>query len=105
MIEDKHIEFCSESYSIEKTIEVVVKGRTIRIEVLRQLRGERICSTRAYIEEDVYIQPCFAEEGTTEPRPKRTRIWTEYDLPWTERTTPDEALIQALIFLEDQFRK
>lgn len=106
MINSSNINFCEESYVVEKIIEVVVQisgePRTIRIEALRSLPQGKY-STRAQIEENVTVQPTYPQTGSKfDQKPKDVCIWVNYSLPWTDRESADEALNQALGFLKER---
>lgn len=106
MINNSNIEFCDEFYVIEKTVEVVVQisgeSQAIRIEALQSL-PQRKYSTRAYIQEHLTVQPTYPQTGSKFDRKlENVRIWVDYDLPWTDRESADEALYQALGFLKER---
>jgi hypothetical protein len=96
--------FCNEFYTVEKVIEVVVnlggQSRRVRISALRDPKGK--FSTRAQIEEDITVQPTYPQSnGQFTNKPVSHRVWVVLDFPWTDRTTADDALRQALGFLRD----
>lgn len=98
--------FCSEFYTIAKSIEVVVsiqgKNETIRIEALQDAIRGTYC-TASYIKTDVTLQPTYPQtNGSFDRHPEDFRIWVRYDLPWTDRGSADEALEQALGFLRER---
>lgn len=101
--------FCSEFYTIEKTIEVVVtiggKSETIKIDALSQgTTGKYI--TRAYREEHITVQPTYPQSGGSFDRALQDyRVWVYYDLPRTDCDSADSALNQALVFLEQRCSK
>ncbi len=106
MITRSHIDFCNEFYVVEKTVEVVVQisgeSQTIRIEALQSLLQGKY-STRAYIQEHVTVQPTYPKTGGKFDRePESMRVWADYDLPWTNRESADDALNQALGFLSER---
>lgn len=106
MITRTNIDFCSEFYVVEKTVEVVVQilgeSQTIRIEALQSLPQGKY-STRAYIQEHVTVQPTYPQTGSKfDRKPESVRVWVDYDLPWTNRESADEALHQALGFLSER---
>ena len=99
-------EFCSEFYTVEKTVEVVVnmngESKTIRIEAIKDEINGRY-STQAYMEEEVTLQPTYPNEsGKFRRKPQGYSIWTKYYLPWTDRSTAEHAIYQALSFLEER---
>ncbi|MEE9250824.1 MAG: hypothetical protein V3U93_06825 [Alphaproteobacteria bacterium] len=101
--------FCSEFYTVEKSIEVVVKLRDgdtrIKIDALKDERAGKF-STKEYREELVTLQPtCPQTGGSYDRQPEDFRIWVDYDLPWTNRDTADAALEQALGFLKERCSK
>ena len=103
MLDPRHHDFCSEFYTVETSIEVVVairgEERRIRIDVLRNARDGRF-NTKAYIEEDVTVQPTYPQTGDSFGRkPEHIRVWISYDLAWTNRDSVEGALQQALGFL------
>lgn len=108
-----HHRHVSEICHVEKVIDVEVtlnggEGERdwparIRIEALHNLRNGRY-STRGYVELDVVLQlqpeldvvlRLQPEMSPREPV-ERTRIWAHYDLPWTDGTSADDVLQQAL---------
>ena len=98
-------DFCSEFYTVEKSIEVVVtiqgQSQRIRIDALRDETTGRCC-TKAYIEEHLSLQPTYPQtNGKFGRSPTGFRLWVDYDLPWTNRDSADEALGQALSFLRE----
>ncbi|MGC9216455.1 hypothetical protein [Acidithiobacillus sp.] len=106
MINDSNIDFCGEFYIVEKSVEVVVEisgePQTIRIEALRSLPQGKY-STRAYIQDYATVQQTYPKTGDKfDSKPKEIRIFVDYDLPWTDRETADEALNQALCFLKER---
>ncbi|WP_066922827.1 hypothetical protein [Methylobacterium sp. CCH5-D2] len=88
----------SEFYEIAKTVELYVRvnGVTehIRIVARDNLRGT--FSTVSYIQREIYADLVYP--GTGESRVKMM-VWADWDLPWTNRDTPEEAINQALSFL------
>ena len=99
--------FCSEFYTVEKSIEVVVRrggeSKTVRIDALRN--GETgAFSTRAYIEEHVTLQPTYPQTGNKfDKKSEDFRVcvaWT--DFPWTDRDSANSAIGQALGFLRER---
>jgi len=108
MIPPSSYESCSEAYVIEKTVEVVIRigeqSQTVRIEALHNLRNGHF-STRAYIEEDVTVQPTYPQtNGNCDSPPKSYGVWVHYDLPWTDGDSADGVLSEALDFLSDRCR-
>jgi hypothetical protein len=101
--------FCSEFYIVEKSIEVVVslggEDRRIRIDAL-QAHGANIeYSTIAYIQENFTLQPTFPSTSSGFSRkPEAVTVWVNYALPWTNGTSADGVLQQALSFLGDRCR-
>lgn len=98
--------FCSEFYTVEKTIEVVVtiggESETIRIDALKE-GGTGEYSTKAYREEHLTVQPTYPQSGGSFDRAARDyRVWVDYDLPWTNRDSSAAALNQALGFLKER---
>lgn len=98
--------FCSEFYTVEKTIEVVVsisgQDQRVRIDALYDHVSGNYC-TKAYIEENLTVQPTFPQSNGAYGRaPQDYQLWVGYDLPWTHRSTADDALDQALSFLEER---
>ena len=105
MLRREQFPFCSEFYSVERTVEVVVRvagePATIRIEALRGDDG-KYC-TRAYIQSEITVQLTYPQTaGAFSSPPASHSIWTKYELPWTERDSADEVLGQALGFLRSQ---
>ena len=100
MVDPGHHAFCSAFYTVEKSIEVVVpiggEERRIRIDALRNAPDGRF-STKAYIEEDITVQPSYPQTGDSFGRkPEHIRVWISYDLPWTNQDSAEGALQQAL---------
>ena len=106
MYNRKWHDFCSEFYTVEKSIEVVVttggQSERIRIDALRnEMTGT--CCTKAYIEEHVSLQPTYPQtSGKFDRSPRSLRVWVDYELPWTNWDSADEALGQALSFLRER---
>ncbi len=110
MLDPSAYDFCSEFYIVEKAIEVVVSigGETqqIRIEALYGPNSTTRYSTRAYIKEDVTVQPTYPQDSEGfGKKPESVSMWVDYDLPWTARNSADDALAQALGFLGERCRK
>ena len=103
-------EACSEAYTVEKTVEVVIEigeeKQLFRIEALRDLRHPHYC-TRAYRQEHITLQPTDPQAGEKPERAqKEFVVWVvDYDLPLTDREGADEALSQALSFLQQRCKK
>ena len=103
MFDPKLHDFCSEFFTVEKSIELVLRirdeERRIRIDALRNAPDGRF-STKAYIEEDLTAQPTYPKTGDSfNRRPENMRVWISFHLPWTNRDSAEEALQQALGFL------
>lgn len=101
--------FCSEFYTIEKSIEVVVtiKGEDerIRIDALRDETTGKFC-TISYIQEHFTLQQTYPQDNGVSCRsPEDYRVWVSYDLPWTDGDTADKVLNRALSFLEERCSK
>ena len=100
--------FCTEFYTIEKSIEVVVKingtDTRIRIDALKD-EIELNFSTNSYVEENLKLQPTYPiAKSAHQQAPQDYRVWVKMDNdPWTRRYTADEAIQQALSFLSDSF--
>ncbi len=98
--------FCSEFYTVEKSIEVVVsrkgKAERVRIDALKDEKMGHYCA-RAYIEENVTLQPTFPQSnGKYDRAPQDFRIWVVLtQFPWTHRSSADSVLSQALGFLKE----
>jgi hypothetical protein len=106
VINESNIDFCDEFYVVEKTVEVVAQildePKAIRIEALRSVPQGKY-STRAYIQECLTVQPTYPQTGSNfDRKPEDVRIWVDYDLPWTDGESADEALNQALSFLKER---
>jgi hypothetical protein len=86
-----------EYYEVAESVEVVAElagePTHIRIEALLHVDAGKY-QTRAYKLEDVTIQ--------TNGKPLNTRLWIDYDLPWTDSATADGAIAQALSFLQQR---
>ncbi len=101
--------FCSEFYTVAKSIEVVVKLRggpsRIRIDALRSEIEGRF-STKAYIEESLTLQPTYPQtSGSFQRKPEEFRVWVDYDLPWVDSDSADGALRRAVGFLAERVTK
>ncbi len=100
-------DYCSEFYTVAKTIQVVVsrngESMTVKIEALRNEETGRY-STRAYYEEHVTLQPTYPKAyGKYEREPDDFIVWVSWlDLPWTDRDSAEAALGQALGFLRER---
>lgn len=98
--------FCSEFYTVEKTVEVVVTigsgSERIRIDALKDGTTGKF-STKAYREEHLTVHPTYPQTvGSFDHAPQDYRIWVDYDLPWTDRDSADAALNQAFVFLKER---
>lgn len=105
MLNNNQYPFCTEFYTVEKSIVVVVtingEPQTIRIDAL--ISGSKSYSTCSYIKEDITVQPTYPQEnGKLTNKPKYIRIWAYYDLPWTNGKSADDVLNQALHFLSER---
>jgi hypothetical protein len=94
--------FAAEFYIVEKAVEVVVniagEVRRVRIDALRDHAGKY--STHSYIKEDIKAQPTYQREH--EDKTNSVSVWIDYDLPWTNGPSADEALSQDLGFLSER---
>jgi hypothetical protein len=105
MLDPSLYPFCSEFYVVEKSIEVVVTLKStgtaeeIRIDALSGTNPNVPYNTHAYIKKEITVQPKYPE---TSANPESIRVWVDYDLPWTNRNSADDALAQALGFLRDR---
>lgn len=95
--------FCSEFYTIENSIVVVVRFRDgshhIRLDALKDERSEKY-SIRSYKEESVTVQPTYPQSsGKYNQSPQNYRVWVGYELPWVDADSADNALRLALVFL------
>lgn len=99
--------YASEYYTIERTVELVVRLKatgedaSIRIEVLRS--SSDTYSVSSYIREHVTIQPTYPRDNDkhTSP-PKDVMMWIDFELPWVSQKSVDTALGQALGFLRER---
>ena len=94
--------FCSEFYTVEKSIEVVAdqSGRSLTVRI-NALRDEKTgdYSTRAYIQKDVVLKPAFDDDV----QDIHSTVWVAWiEFPWTCRDSADGALGQALSFLRER---
>ena len=103
--------FCSEFYTVEKSIEVVVRiggeSRTVRIDALRDRKRdgkEGAFSTSAYIQENVTLQPTYPQtDNNFDKKPENFRVWVQIYLPnILLANSADSALGQALGFLRER---
>jgi len=94
----------SEVYEVERTIEVVAtlggQNERIRIDALRDY-STGTYSTRAYIAYDAALLNSYAAKAGKTATDDH-EIWVLYDLPWTNRTNANDALVQALSFLDER---
>ncbi|MGY3130872.1 hypothetical protein ACVWZM_001554 [Bradyrhizobium sp. USDA 4501] len=91
-----------ESYTVEKTIEVVwdhPDGTTdrFRIEALRNHETGKYTTT-VYRDTDIVIQPSTLDDHVVDPR--NGRVWVNAQFPWTQRDTADAAIEQCLSLIE-----
>ena len=106
MYDRKMHAFCSEFYTIEKSIEVVVtiqgQSERIRIDSLQEENTGNY-STKAYIERGLTLQQTYPQtRGSFDRDPENFRVWVDYDLPWTHQDSADAALGQAVGFLKER---
>ena len=74
----------------------------IRIDALRSAQTGTY-HTAAYILTHLTLQPTYPQTGESYDRnPEDFRVWVKFDLPWTDRDAADDALVQALGFLEER---
>lgn len=95
-------------YVLEKTIDVVVhmgeESSTVRLEALLDLNTNKY-KTRAYILESILMPQKYPIEGDVSISPVAGHdVWVVMNLPHVNRDTADEALAQALGFLERKCR-
>lgn len=106
MYDSNRHKFCSEFYTIEKSIEVVVningEDTRARIDALKNgLSGQYV--TRAYIEKHVTLQLTSPQANSCHDQTQNDfRVWVDYSLPWTNRNSANAAIEQALGFLSDR---
>ena len=96
---------CYEFYVVEKTIHVVVTlaaggDATIRIDALRDMRSGEY-STTAYIERRFKLTLGDGEVADD----SEFAAWVDFELPWTNRATADDALNQALSWLSQKCKQ
>lgn len=106
MYDAKLHSFCTYFYVTEMAIDILVPigehDRRIRIEALKDCRTGRY-TTRAYLEEAVTLQPTFPQtNGSFDRSPEEFSVWVNYELPWTDRDTAEQAIKQSLGFLADR---
>jgi hypothetical protein len=106
MLNPKDYSFCNEFYIVEKSVEVVVtlggEARRVRIDALRDHAGKY--STHSYIKDEIKAHLTYRREHDEDGQ-KSVGLWLDYDLPWTDRSSADEALSQALHFLSERCPK
>ena len=96
--------YANEFYLIEKTVEIVVGHDCFRIEVLRDDSANKPFSTRAYQKDHIVAQPAYPwANGSYQRKPETFDIWKSIDIGWTQQSTADGALSQALGFLGERF--
>ena len=104
MINPKSYSNCSEFYEVVKSVEFVKniggEDRYLRIDALFHPQAGT-CSTAAYIRESVTLQPTYPQsQGQFDRKAENMEIWAVYsNIGWTSRATPEEAIEQALGFL------
>jgi hypothetical protein len=108
MISEATYGFAEEFYVVEKTVELVITTEhnsvTIRVEALHDPRKGEF-HARAYSREEFRIQPANLQTNSGCDCPGEVKsLWVNYDLPWTCRSTADDAISQALGFLRDGIR-
>ena len=98
--------FCSEFYTIEKSIEVVVNinGEDVQIRIDALGNGvDGSYSTRAYIGKHVTLQPTYPQANSKHDQPPSDfLVWVNYSLPWINRDSANAALSQTLGFLSER---
>ena len=104
MIAPSTYKFASEFYIVEKTVELVLKiadqDETIRIEALYHPPSRKY-HTRAYMREHYTIQPTYPQTGKKFDRKSEEKLlWVDFSLPWTDRSSADDAITQAIGFLQ-----
>lgn len=96
---------CSECWTVEDSIEVVVSigggSKGIRMDTLRDgVTGDR-CIT-AQIEKRVAVQPTCPQAGGKFAKPPGTiAVWAACDLPWINEGSATTALARALGSLKE----
>lgn len=99
--------FCSEFYSVEKSIQVVVSRggtqMTVKIDALRDEENGKY-SIAAYYQEHVTMQPTYPQSyGKFDQKPDDFIAWVNWiDFPWVHADSAEGALRQALGFLRDR---
>ena len=101
--------FCQEFYTLVKSIEVAVRlqgeARYVRIDSFKNEHTGKY-STSAYLSESVTLQPTYPQtNGKFDQPPQEFKVWVDYDLPWVDANTEDDALRQALGFLGERVSK
>lgn len=105
----EHFEFCSEFYEVVKTIDVVAPfasgDRMVRFEVLHCEHTSKY-SARAYLREDLTLQPTYPQENSQFTRkPQTFHMFVDWlDFPWTSSDTAEGALRSALSFLRQRVK-
>ncbi len=105
MLDPASFPFAFEFDVVEKTIEVTVtlhgEETRIRMEALRAQGGTY--STTAYVEREIQLRHAWKHPNDVgDGEMVGARTWVVYELPSTHRSTPDEALAQALSFLRER---
>jgi hypothetical protein len=91
----------TEFYFIERTVEAVVTLRgefnRVRIDVL--FDGNSDYGIAAYLLQEIEVQPTYPGGAAVANR----QVWVRWsDFPWTNTSSADAALRQALGFLREQ---
>ena len=104
MINPKCYSSCAEFYEVAQTVQFVKsyagEDRRFKIEALFDPQNGNY-STKAYLQEDVTLQPSFpVTNGVFDRKPTTFTVWVSFtNIGWTSRATAEEAIEQALGFL------
>lgn len=107
MFDKEMHDFCSEYYTVEKSLELVVNRQgeptTVRIDALRDWQSGRYL-TRAYLQEHVKLQPTYPQSnGKYQREPEDFIVWVAWlDFPWTDGDSVNAVLRSALGFLSER---
>ncbi len=93
MLEIEKFKFCSEFYTIEKSIEVVINHRIFRLDAMKNEHTKKY-SVNAYEYESFTLQLSH-----TKTQPNNYNLLCRYDLSSFIEDSADDALRTALFFL------
>jgi hypothetical protein len=99
MFDTNKYDFCSEFYTIEKSIEVVIARQKYRLDVIKNEDTNKF-SVNAYIRELFELT-----SGYSHREPNSYFLWRSYNLSTIETDSADTSLNLALTFLRPTVTK